>query len=51
VSPLASLLHRLRDGLLTAANLLERGKDIEAAEEIERALAEAREGLEELKAA
>jgi len=51
VSPLAALLHRMRDGLLTAANLLERGDELEAAEQIERTLAEARAEIDELRAA
>lgn len=48
---LAALLHRLRDGLLMAANLLERGDEIAAAEEIERTISQAREDLEDLRAA
>lgn len=51
MSDIADLLHRIRDGLLVAASAIERDDELGAAEELERTITEARERLEELKAA
>jgi hypothetical protein len=47
MTPLASVLHKLRDALLVAAAALERGDETEAAEAIEDAAREIREKIEE----
>lgn len=51
MTDVASILHRIRDGLLVAASALERDDEIGAAEELERTITEAREGIDEMRAA
>jgi hypothetical protein len=49
VNELTKLLHFLRDGLLLAIGALERGNEIEAAEQLESTLTEGRKRVEELR--
>lgn len=49
MSALVDLLHRLRDGLLVSASALERGDETEAADCLERMLAETREEIKKLR--
>lgn len=51
ISALAGLLHKLRDGLLVAADALQRGDEIEAAQILETTIDETRKALQELRAA